>query len=137
MERAQDKSAQEQGESSRSLHAREDGSRKGEYQGLNESGEFQRREEERSRLPGEFARPILENEGLHPGSLTAGGRPREKDKVEDVDVDGDFSGEKENMTRGKRRGRGSQLPRRFHLREEEGLNLPGDFDVRDGEDKGS
>ena len=66
-------SAQEQGGSSGSLHAREDGSRKGEYQGLNEPGEFQRREEERSRLPGEFARPILKNEGLQPGSLTAGG----------------------------------------------------------------
>ena len=129
--------AQEQGESSRSLHAREDGSRKGEYQGLNEPGEFQRREEERSRLPGEFARPILKNEGLQLGSLTAGGWPREKEKVEDVDVDGDFSGEKENMTRGKRRVRGSQLPRRFHPREEEGLNLPGDIDARDGEDKGS
>ena len=129
--------AQEQGESSGSLHAREDGSWKGEYQGLNEPGEFQRREEERSRLPGEFARPILKNEGLQPGSLTAGGWPREKEKVEDVDVDDDFSGEKENMTRRKRRVRGSQLPRRFHPREEEGLNLPGDIDARDGEDKGS
>ena len=127
-------SAQEQGGSSGSLHVREDGSRKGEYQGLNEPGEFQRREKERSRLPGEFARPILKNEGLQPGSLTAGGWPREKEKVEDVDVDGDFSGEKENMTRGKRRVRGSQLPRRFHPREEEGLNLPGDIDARDGED---
>ena len=66
-------SAQEQGESSGSLHAREDGSWKREYQGLNEPGEFQRREEERSRLPGEFARPILKNEGLQPGSLNAGG----------------------------------------------------------------
>ena len=130
-------SAQEQGESSGSLHAREDGSRKGEYQGLNEPGEFQRREEERSRLPGEFARPILKNKGLQPGSLTAGGWPREKEKVEDVDVDGDFSGEKENMTRGKRRVSGSQLPRRFHPREEEGLNVPGDIDARDGDDRGS
>ena len=130
-------SAQEQGESSGSLHAREDGSRKGEYQGLSEPGEFQRREEERSRLSGEFARPILKNEGLQPGSLTAGGWPREKEKVEDVDLDGDFSGEKENMTRGKRRVRGSQLPRRFHPREEEGLNVPGDIDPRDGEDKGA
>ena len=65
------------------------------------------------------------------------GWPREKERVGDVDVDGYFSGEKEKMTRGKRRVSEFQRHRQRPPREEEVLTVPGSMDTRDGKDEGS
>ena len=84
-----------------------------------------------------FCLSLLGNVGFQPGSLTAGGWPREKERVGDVDVDGYFSGEKEKMTRGKRTLSEFQRHRQRPPREEEVLTVPGSMDTRDGKDEGS